>query len=89
MLKEGSKNEILSNSDETHELFRGNKNWVTSITTIATPNNGTSLTNIADMFMPTLQSMFTYFLTIVGINSEPKFDLKLEHWGLVRKKMKA
>lgn len=86
LLKEGSPEEVSVNASDVSDLFRGNKNWVTSITTIATPNNGTTLTNIADAFIPTIQSILTYFSAIIGIQKTPILDLKLEQWGIGREK---
>ena len=86
LLKEGSPDEIALNTDDVSNLFRGNKNWVTSITTVSTPNNGTSLTNIVDAFIPTAQSLLTYFAAAIGVYSNTMLDLKLEHWGIGRNK---
>jgi triacylglycerol lipase len=86
LLKDGSPDELELNYDDMNDLFSGNKNWVTSITTISTPNNGTTLTEIADVFLPTAQKLLTYFSAIIGIQKNPIIDLKMEQWGIGRKK---
>jgi triacylglycerol lipase len=86
LLKEGSPEEVFNNKNDVNDLFRGNKNWVTSITTVATPNNGTTLTNILDAFIPTIQSIFSYFGAVAGLGKGFLYDLKVEHWGLVKNK---
>ncbi|APJ03625.1 esterase/lipase family protein [Silvanigrella aquatica] len=89
LLKEGSAVEINLNYSDMSDLFKGNKNWVTSITTIATPNNGTSLTNIVDAFLPTAQALLTTFSAFVNVQKNPLLDLKLEHWGIAREKKES
>lgn len=86
LLKEGSPEELSLNNNDVNDLFRGNKNWATSITTISTPNNGTTLTEIADVFLPTTQTLLTYVSAIIGMQKNPIIDLKLEHWGIARGK---
>lgn len=86
LLKEGSPEEISLNYDDVSDLFRGNKDWITSITTVSTPNNGTTLTNITNGFVPTVTALMTYFTSIVGIQKNPVFDFKLEQWGIGRGK---
>ncbi len=84
LLKEGSIEEKTYYQRERSDLFSGNKDWVLSLTTVSTPNNGTSLTNILDAFIPTLQSLFSYFSAIVSIKQNSFYDFKLEHWGLAK-----
>ncbi|BBH53139.1 esterase/lipase family protein [Fluviispira sanaruensis] len=87
ILKEGSQEEILTSQNDVAELYRGNKSWVTSITTIATPNNGTSLTHLADIFLPT--SQFIIVSTVTAANAvgiDPFLDFKLEQWNLTKRK---
>lgn len=86
LLKEGSPEEIINNKNDVNDLFLGKKNWVTSITTISSPNNGTTLTNIMDAFIPTIQSVISYFGAIVGLGQNIVYDLKVEHWGLTKNK---
>lgn len=84
LLKEGSLDELKINNIDQSELFSGNKNWVTSITTISTPNNGTTLTNITDVVIPRIQTLISYFAAIIGINKNSTFDFKLDQWGMRR-----
>lgn len=89
LLKEGSYEELNHPQNNRSELFSGNKNWVTSITTISTPNNGTSLTNILDTFVPTLQTLISYFSAIASIKENFLYDFKLGHWGLAKNKQES
>ncbi|MGY3804395.1 esterase/lipase family protein [Pigmentibacter ruber] len=84
LLKEGSIEELNTFQANRNELFSGNKDWIYSLTTVSTPNNGTSLTNILDVFIPTLQTLFSFFSAAVGITQNSFYDFKLDHWGLAR-----
>ncbi|KAB8033544.1 esterase/lipase family protein [Fluviispira multicolorata] len=87
LLREGYKEEMLVSSTDVAELFRGNNSWVTSITTVSTPNNGTSLTHLADVFLPTSQFLITSMAAIASaLGVEPFLDFKLEQWNLVKGK---
>lgn len=83
LLSEGSKEEINCGQENISSLFEGGKHWVHSVTTISTPNDGTTL---ADLIGP--KDLLSYTLgflgTITGKNKlfSTLYDLKLDQWGL-------
>ena len=68
-------------------LFTGGKaGWVKSVTTIATPNNGTTLANVVDNLAPFAQQLIAEAATLANI-TDPNgvvYDFKMEQWGLQR-----
>lgn len=65
-------------------LFTGGKHWVKSVTTIATPNNGTSLAIGVTNLIPCAQQLVGFAAGAAGVTSEPLYDFKLDQWGLKR-----
>lgn len=83
MLREGSQEEqayAAANGIELSELFKGNKNWVHSITTLGTPHNGTRL---ADIAKPLISDIIYGLAATTGSNAiKIPYDFKMDHWGL-------
>ena len=68
-------------------LFLGGEQSIRSITTMATPNNGTSLLERRDIFIPVVRRLFFTLAGMSGITSKRKiYDFKLDHFGLSRNK---
>lgn len=70
-------------------LFDGQRyKWVKSVTTIATPNDGTSLTGVIKDFTPFIQSGIATLTSLSGLNGKTNivYDFDLEQWGLKRNK---
>ncbi len=75
-------------SDSTFEyaeknilMNEGHNGWIKSITTISTPHNGTTLSDLVNKSVPFLQNFI-----ILGAVVESKFyDFDLQHWGFSRK----
>ncbi len=87
LLKNGSKNEqayyASHKSEGISPLFLGGKDWVESITAVATPLNGATFANYVDDKAPSVKSLFFTAGTLLGTNfTKIKFDLKLDQWGL-------
>jgi len=55
-----------------------------SITTIATPNNGTSFAEDQNAFVPFMQRLITYLAAIGGVPNQNIYDFKLDQFGLHR-----
>lgn len=55
-----------------------------SITTIATPNNGSSFAEDQNAFVPFMQTLITYLAGLAGGMDQSIYDLKLDQFGLVR-----
>lgn len=76
------------NTPNQSDLFAGGKaGWIKSITTIATPNNGTSLTEVVDEFIPFAQNLISTAAGLAGVvdGNLLVYDFKLEQWGLKRR----
>ncbi|MGG3466785.1 lipase [Neobacillus pocheonensis] len=89
--------ELLENGSETEQeyykahpeegispLFEGGKHWVHSVTTIATPNNGSTYAD-AEGVKTLVKSMVTNFAALSGAGGENiVYDFKMDQWGLKR-----
>jgi triacylglycerol lipase len=89
LLAEGSADECdassRSDDDNLSALFEGGHRWVTSLTTIATPHDGTTLTQTMGAFVPAVERLVKGLASVAGVVREnPVFDFKLGHWGLQR-----
>ncbi len=84
LLEQGDAEELKATGDKTSPLFTGNHHWVCSVTTIATPHDG----SLYDDFMNNLQPLTQKVFAAVGaqgslLNSNiPLFDFKLDQWGI-------
>lgn len=66
-------------------LFDGGKHWVDSVTTISTPNNGTTLADSINQFLPYTQDLVAGIAAVAGISGSDTqhfYDLGLEMFGL-------
>ncbi|GLE01387.1 hypothetical protein PINS_up010217 [Pythium insidiosum] len=85
LLAKGSKGAPIEESASSHELFAGGKDWVHSITTISTPNQGTLLANgfseigdlVKNFAIGTLST-----LGVLGDGVNVVYDAKLDQWGV-------
>ena len=79
--------EIVVNA-ETGELEKSDllgqshSNWIRSITSIATPHNGTTLADVVTKTIPFVQ----YFVGVAGVAGTRFYDFDLEQWGFSRGK---
>lgn len=85
LLEEGSEEEREGTQTNLNPLFEGGKSWVASLTTLASPHNGTTL---ADVDIYKLKDFATYLISAAaaatGKGLEPVYDFKLDQWGLKR-----
>jgi triacylglycerol lipase len=66
-------------------LFQSGHSWVHSVTTLATPHDGTSLATGVDQVLPLVRATLLGFAALAGIRSdELPYDFKLDQWGLRR-----
>ncbi|KAF1319730.1 hypothetical protein FI667_g12969, partial [Globisporangium splendens] len=88
LLAKGSAGAPIVEDASSHPLFAGGKDWIHSITTISTPNQGTTLANgfsgIGDAVKDLLAGVFSV-LNIGGSTTEMIYDAKLDQWGLSAK----
>ncbi|HDK7168848.1 TPA: lipase [Clostridium botulinum] len=83
LLSKGSEEEINCGQENISPLFEGEKHWIHSVSTISTPNDGTTLSDL----MPAkdlISYTFGVLGTITGKNNlfSSLYDLKLDQWGL-------
>lgn len=89
LLEQGSVEEkTVSSSENISPLFTGNKHWVSSVTTLCTPHDGSSAKR-CPAFTEPLFHQFIGGLAMLGgtVNSDnPIFDYKLDQWGLKKQR---
>ncbi len=84
LLAYGSRAEIRGSDTGLSELFTGGHRWVASITTIATPHDGTTLTQRYEN-VGTLERLFARMVTRSSLQKEdPLIQLHLHHWAELR-----
>lgn len=83
LLSEGSKEELNYEQENISPLFEGEKHWIHSVTTISTPNDGTTLSDLIPA-NELLSSAFGMLGSITGNNKifSSLYDFKLDQWGL-------
>jgi len=69
---------------ELSPLFRGGQAWVASVTTLATPHEGTTLTWRREGLVGPAQKLFALAASLHRPGREHIYDVKLDQWGLVR-----
>jgi len=90
LLRYGSTDELNADSalyNETTQKnpYTGGKHWVSSITTLSTPHDGTTLASGAQL-LPMVQQLVGAAAALAGLVSSDQviYDLKLDQWGLKR-----
>lgn len=85
LLENGDKDEIAATpKDSISPLFTGGKHWISSITTIATPHDGSQESHQQYELEPFAHDFFAALAAEGGVtNSDnPCFDFRLDQWGL-------
>ncbi|TMW61516.1 hypothetical protein Poli38472_012707 [Pythium oligandrum] len=88
LLASGSKGAPVEEATTSHPLFAGGKNWVHSITTISSPNQGTLLGDGFAEIGDTVKSLVVGVLSVLGVGggvTTSVYDAKLDQWGLAAK----
>ncbi|WP_129044471.1 esterase/lipase family protein [Companilactobacillus metriopterae] len=87
LLRNGDQKELqMSGEDGTSPLFRGGHNWVDSVVTVATPNNGTPTAETVGNLQAVRNLLYTGAIVSAKVpNVVISNDYKLDQWGLVRK----
>ncbi|GAB9471582.1 hypothetical protein Gpo141_00008788 [Globisporangium polare] len=73
----------------SNSLFAGGKDWVHSITTISTPNQGATLADALSEIGDTVVGLVISALSALNIGgsiTEVVYDTKLDQWGITPKK---
>ncbi len=66
--------------EDSELLGQSNKGWISSITSLATPHNGSTLVDIVTKMFPFIQ----YFIGLAGVVGTDFYDFDLSQWGLNR-----
>ena len=88
MLEHGTSGAPIEEDPLSHSLFSGGKSWVHSITTISTPNQGTTLADGFSIIGDPVKDLLAGVLSVVGIlgtKTEMFYDAKLDQWGITSK----
>lgn len=77
--------EVVGNSETGEPEFspllgKTHTNWVRSITSISTPHNGTTLTDVVTKIIPFVQ----YFVGVAGVVGTRFYEFDLQQWGFSR-----
>jgi triacylglycerol lipase len=84
LLREGSQEEVNASGGDVSELFKGGKNWVRSVTTVAGANNGTTFGKLTG-FNEFAKQLLKNVAALFGGSGNPEdlpYDFKLDQWGL-------
>lgn len=88
LLETGSPEEIAATTDGSlSPLFAGGKSWIASISTIATPHNGSQEAYSQNKIEPFAHQIFAALAAITGTDISAgnyNLDLKMDQWGLKR-----
>tara|TARA_Y100001970_G_C14187261_1_gene833313 strand:- start:722 stop:1924 length:1203 start_codon:yes stop_codon:yes gene_type:complete len=75
--------DTISKKIENSELLgKAKKGWISSITSLATPHDGSTLADIVTKAFPFIQ----YFIGLAGVVGTNFYDFDLSQWDLVRSK---
>lgn len=84
LLENGDPDEIADNTTDINPLFSGGHYWIKSITTIATPHDGSQYDELKENFEPIVHKFFAAMAVQGGVidSSNPCFDFRMDQWGL-------
>ncbi|RLN45024.1 hypothetical protein BBJ29_003908 [Phytophthora kernoviae] len=88
LLEHGTTGAPIEEDASSHPLFNGGKKWVHSITTISTPNQGTTLGDGFSQIGDSVKDLLAGVLNVVGIlgnSAQMVYDAKLDQWGITNK----
>ncbi|RLN86122.1 hypothetical protein BBJ28_00005154 [Nothophytophthora sp. Chile5] len=89
LLEHGSTGAPVVEDASSHPLFAGGKSWVHSITTISSPNRGTTLGDGFSEIGDSVKDLLAGVLSVVGTlgdSAKMVYDAKLDQWGITNKK---
>ncbi|KAF4319417.1 hypothetical protein BBO99_00006339 [Phytophthora kernoviae] len=85
MLEKGATGAPTEEDAISHPLFEGGKSWVHSVTTIASPNQGTTLADGFSVIGDGVKNALVTMLSVIGIagdTTKAVFDAQLDHWNI-------
>tara|TARA_Y100000748_G_scaffold276112_1_gene252301 strand:+ start:328 stop:1530 length:1203 start_codon:yes stop_codon:yes gene_type:complete len=68
------------NKEKSKLLGQSNKGWISSITSLATPHDGSTLADIVTKTFPFIQ----YFIGVAGVVGTNFYNFDLSQWNLIR-----
>ncbi|ERM18574.1 lipase [Brevibacillus laterosporus PE36] len=90
LLNEGSREEQEYKNQhpevELSPLFEGGKSFVRSVTTLASPHNGTTLADGVGTFIPFAKDLLVATAFFLHSADYTVYDFKLDQWGIKKKK---
>lgn len=81
LLEQGSQEEANATPDNLSPLFTGGKSWVHSVTTIASPHDGTTMAD-QSLLIDAAKALLSSVGAVAGIGNGSLYDFKLDQWGL-------
>ncbi len=86
LLERGDPTErTIAPAAERSPLFQGGKSWVHSITTLASPHDGTSLATDSNLLLPFVRKSLLGLAALAGLQADQlPYDFKLDQWSLRR-----
>jgi len=85
LLAEGDATERAATpAEELSPLFQGGHPWVMSVTSLATPHNGTTMTWMERPITEPAQALIAYVASLLS-TKDFVYDVKLDQWGLQQK----
>ncbi|TMW61241.1 hypothetical protein Poli38472_013704 [Pythium oligandrum] len=85
LLAHGTKGAPVEEDPESHQLFSGGKDWVLSITTIASPNQGTTLMDRFFDIADYMEDVLAFWFSMKGIwpsKDNTGMDPMLDQWDV-------
>ncbi|WP_242846405.1 esterase/lipase family protein [Clostridium botulinum] len=86
LLAKGSQEERKASKENGSNLFKGDNSWISSVVTLASPHDGTTLADMKGTNAVSALGIGAIGSVLGNIpNSDIVFDLKVDQWGLKRK----
>jgi triacylglycerol lipase len=89
LLKNGSAKEQAYKKSHPNEtmspLFEGNKDYIHSVTSLATPHNGSTFANNADKSLTFIKDFILHAASLTANGNNTFYDFKLDQWGMKQK----
>ncbi|ETM46403.1 hypothetical protein L914_08690 [Phytophthora nicotianae] len=88
MLEKGTTGAPVEEKSYTSPLFEGGHDWIHSITTISTPNQGTTLADGFSEIGDTIKDLLVSIINVLGIFGDSVdllYDAQLDQWGITAK----
>ncbi|KAL3667761.1 hypothetical protein V7S43_007314 [Phytophthora oleae] len=85
MLEKGTSGAPIEEDSTSHPLFEGGKSWVHSITTISSPNQGTTLADGFSKIGDGVKDALVGILSVLGVAGDATkavFDAQLDQWNI-------